>query len=92
MRARRVNGLDGQWPVHEWIYLAGFGAAEDGETKRLVSGLRGLQSGGGKATRQKRECASVNSGPISMRPPGTELVSLTVQAASSLVSRVWPDA
>jgi hypothetical protein len=61
----------------------------------LASGLRGLQSAGGKETRQKREHSVANSTPTSRTPLVPSAMSITVQIISSVVERLvsvstWP--
>src|SRR5438105_15174956 len=50
-----------------------------------ASGLFGVQSSGGKATRQKVGCGAVNSRPISALPPRTGPRNATWHSCSSSV-------
>src|SRR5271157_1889627 len=64
----------------------GFAAGPFGWSKRLASGLRGLQPAGGKETRQKRALGWSNSIPTSGSSCCPALMSFTLQANSSPVA------
>lgn len=73
----------------------GGGAALGLDTKRFASGLRVLQSTGGKETRQKRVLGCANSTPTSASPFAPGLESTTLQGTSApvttfLIFKAWP--
>jgi len=61
------------------------GRVPEPSTIFFASGLRGVQSSGGKETRQNFGFGSLNSIPTSAAPLATGFVSTTVQEISSVV-------